>query len=410
MDSVALDPHGFLLPGMTRLGYEPTTGKPPFKGMLEVKPLVERPLILLATATITTENMFSNGLFQNVFLLYRMFDAMGWTPLLLVNTKPKNMDGVPDVIKHCRVITAEDLVKQPIPIKAYIEIGMSLDSSLRRFLKMTGARICKLYLGNILNIDVETPVFYPGMHFSHHVVGEMQEIWVSPHYGQHSEYAAALNHVDPGGDRQKIAPYVWDPCMITDDGRRRIQWRPRREDEPERIIIMEPNISFQKSSLVPIMAMERWFRKHPDWKGEIHVFNGERLNMTPFFKESILPTLELHKAGKITLLGRSDIVSITAQYPSATFLLHQWNNEYNYMLFELLWCSFPVIHNAQSWSPYGYFYNGSDLDELGHLYDEVSARHNERLETYRSHARALAWKHSPYNPEIQKGWSDLLRG
>ena len=243
------DPHGFLLPGMTRLGYEPTTGKPPFRSLLEIKPLAQRPLILLATATITTENMFSNGLFQNVFLLYRMFDAMGWTPLLLVNSKPKNLDGVPELLKHCRVISAEDLVMQPIPIKAYIEIGMSLDSSLRRFLKMTGARICKLYLGNILNIDIETPVFYPGMNFSHHVVGEMQEIWVSPHYAQHSEYAAALNHVDPGTSRQRVAPYVWDPCMITDDGRRRLQWRPRVEGEPERVIIMEPNISFQKSAL-----------------------------------------------------------------------------------------------------------------------------------------------------------------
>jgi hypothetical protein len=56
--------------------------------------------------------------------------------------------------------------------------------------------------------------------------------------------------------------------MITDDGRRRLQWRPR----PERVIIMEPNISFfQKSSLVPIMAMERWFRKNPDWDGELHI-------------------------------------------------------------------------------------------------------------------------------------------
>ena len=82
------DPHGFLLPGMTRLGYEPTTGKPPFRSLLEIKPLAQRPLILLATATITTEYMFSNGLFQNVFLLYRMCDAMGWTPLLLVNSKP----------------------------------------------------------------------------------------------------------------------------------------------------------------------------------------------------------------------------------------------------------------------------------------------------------------------------------
>lgn len=402
------DPHGFLLPGMTRLGKEPSSDLKSYKSMIDIPSLVTRPLILLATATITIENIFSNGLFQNIYLFYRMFDAMGWTPVLLVNSKPKNLDGVPDILKQCRVIAVEDLVKQPLPIKVYIEIGMSIDPSLRKFLKMIGARICKLYLGNILNIDIETPVFYPGMNFAHHVVGEMEEIWVSPHYGQHAEYAAALNHVDPTTNRAKVAPYIWDPCILTDDGRRRITWRPLQEGETEKIIIMEPNISFQKTALVPIVAVERWFRKHPDWKGEIIVYNGERLNMTPFFHDTLLPTLDLQKAGKITFKGRSDIISILKEYPSATFLLHQWNNEYNYMLFELMWAGYPVLHNAKTWESFGYYYNSSDLDEMGNLYDNIREKHTERQETYRSHARALAWKHSPYNPEVQKGWAEIL--
>jgi hypothetical protein len=402
------DPHGLLLPGMTRLGAEPSSDMKPFRGLEQIPNLIDRPIILLATATITEDNIFSNGMFQNIYLFYRMFDAMGWTPLLIVNSKPKNLDNIPDVLRSCRVLSVEDLVKQPIPVKVYMEIGMSIDPSLRKFLKMIGARICKLYLGNILNIDIETPVFYPGMNFSHHVVGEMEEIWVSPHYGQHAEYASALNHVDPGSSRAKVAPYIWDPCILTDDGRRRVSWVPPHPTMEPRVIIMEPNISFQKSSLVPIMAMERWFRKHPDWKGEVHVFNGERLMMTPLFRESILPNLDLHRAGKLKLLGRRDIISILREFPSATFLLHQWNNEYNYMLFELLWAGYPVIHNAQAWKQFGYCYKGADLDEMGKLYDKIQESHHEKLETYRAHARAVTWKHSPYNPEVQKGWADLL--
>lgn len=404
------DPHGFLLPGMTRMGAQPSESLRPFCGVLDAKSLVQRPLIVFATATITDDNIFANGLFQNIYLFYRMFDAMGWTPLLLVNSKPKELKGIPDVLRSCRVICVEDLVRQPLPIKIYMEIGMSIDPGLRRFLKMIGARICKLYLGNILNIDIETPVFYPGMNFSHHVVGEMDEIWVSPHYGQHAEYACALNHVDPGGPRSKVAPYIWDPSILTDDGRRRIQWRPRQAGETEKVIIMEPNISFQKSSLVPLMAMERWFRKHPDWQGEVLIYNGERMLMTPFFRDTLLPSLDLQKAGKIKLLGRKDIISILTEHPSATFLLHQWNNEYNYMLFELLWAGFPTIHNAQAWKSFGYCYGGADLDAMGTLYDEIRERHGERLETYRGHARALAWRHSPYNPEIQAAWQRLVCG
>lgn len=402
------DLHGFTLPGMTRKAIEPSNDLKPFKAIDAISSLIQRPILVLATATITDDNIFSNGLFQNIYLLYKMFDAMGYTSLLLVNSKPKNLDGIPEVLRSCRVVAVEDLIKQPIPIKVYIEIGMSIDTAIRRFLKMVGAKTCKLYLGNILNIDTETPIFYPGMNFSHHVVGEMDNIWVSPHYGQHAEYACALNHVDVNPSRKKIAPYVWDPIILTDDGRRRMTWIPPNPNDTHKIIVMEPNISFQKTALVPILAMERWYRKNKSWNGEMNIFNGERLLMTPFFRESILPTLELHKDGKLKLLGRRDIISIMKEFPSATFILHQWNNEYNYMLFELFWAGYPAIHNAMSWGNYGYCYPGADLNKIGSLYDEILQHHSAKLETYKSHARTLAWKHSPYNPEIQKGWADLI--
>jgi hypothetical protein len=398
--------HGLTLPGMTRKGKEPSEDVKPFKPLDHISPLMIRPILVLATATITDDNIFSNGLFQNIYLLYKMFDAMGYTTLLLVNSKPKNLEGIPDVLRGCRVVAVEDLIKQPIPIKIYIEIGMSIDNTIRKFLKMVGAKTCKLYLGNILNIDTETPVFYPGMNFAHHVVGEIDHIWVSPHYGQHAEYACALNHTDL--DKPKIAPYVWDPVILTDDGRRKPTWVPPQPNESHKVIIMEPNISFQKTGLVPVMAMERWYRNHRNWNGEVFLFNGERMGMTPFFRESILPTLDLHKDGKLKLMGRRDIISILKEFPSATFLLHQWNNEYNYMLFELLWAGFPAIHNATSWSSFGYSYAGADLQKIGSLYDEVLAHHKDKQETYKAHARALAWKHSPYNPEVQKGWAELL--
>ena len=402
------DPHGLAFPGMTRLGEEPSADLKPYKAMDGIPSLIKRPVVMLATATITEDNIFANGLFQNIYLFYKMFDAMGYTTLLLVNTKPKNLDGIPEVLRSCRVVSVEDLVKQPIPIKVYIEIGMSIDITIRRFFKMIGAKVCKLYLGNILNIDIETPVFYPGMHFAHHVIGEMEEIWVSPHYGQHAEYASALNHVDINTSRAKVAPYIWDPAILTDDGRRRIMWSPPQPHETKTVIVMEPNISFQKSSLVPIMAMERWYRNHKDWNGQLCVFNGERLGSTPFFRESILPTLDLEKDGKIKLLGRRDIISILKEYPSATFILHQWNNEYNYMLFELFWAGYPVIHNAMSWGCFGYNYPGADLTKIGSLYDDILASHKDKLETYKAHARALAWKHSPYNPEVQEGWAKII--
>ena len=371
------------------------------------QPLQTRKVIILATATIHDHSLFVNGLFQNVYILYKLFDSMGFAPIMLVNDKPKDINTVPSILRHVRMLTVEDIVKSPIPIHLYLEIGMSIDPNLRRLFRMSGAKVAKLYLGNILNIDTETPMFYNGMHFSHHVIGEIDEIWVSPHYKQHQEYAAVLNHVDPDCDSMKIAPYVWDPSILTLDGTRNLKWRPRAAGEKETFIILEPNISFQKSALIPILIAERNYRmnKRPI---EVIVGNGDRFMKNPFFLETIFEKLELVKDGMITFSGRHDIPSIMTEYPHAIAICHQWNNQYNYMTLEYLVAGFPVIHNAPDWHDIGYYYKEHNISEGSAALLRAQKQHASSLERYRASAETLRWRHSPYNPEIQCAWQELL--
>ena len=371
------------------------------------QPLQTRKVIILATATIHDHSLFVNGLFQNVYILYKLFDSMGFAPIMLVNDKPKDINTVPSILRHVRMLTVEDIVKSPIPIHLYIEIGMSIDPNLRRLFRMSGAKVAKLYLGNILNIDTETPMFYNGMNFSHHVVGEIDEIWVSPHYKQHQEYAAVLNHVDPDCDSMKIAPYVWDPSILTLDGTRNLKWRPRAAGEKETFIILEPNISFQKSALIPILIAERNYRmnKRPI---EVIVGNGDRFMKNPFFLETVFENLELVKDGMISFSGRHDIPSIMTEYPHAIAICHQWNNQYNYMTLEYLVAGFPVIHNAPDWHDIGYYYKDHNISEGSAALLRAQKQHASSLERYRASAETLRWRHSPYNPEIQRAWQELL--
>jgi hypothetical protein len=377
----------------------------PYKSLIS-EPIYKRKIILLATASITDSNVFANGLFQNVYVYYKMFESMAFCPILLVNEKPTSVSNIPTMIRACRMMIAEELLKQPIPVTAYIEIGMSIDPMVRKFLRMIGSKCYKLYLGNILNIDIETPMFYPATNFAHHVIGELDEVWVSPHYKQHDEYACYLNHTDPLTQKHTTVPYVWDPCFVSNTTKD-LKWRPRSEGEKQTFIITEPNISFQKSSIVPILGLEKWYREHRDWNGEVVVINGERLLSMPYFKENIWDTLDLVKDNKITMYGRKDIQKTLEENPSATFLLHQINNEYNYMTLELLYYGFPVLHNAESWKEYGYYYPSSDLTALGQQIDLITT-HAENAEIYRAHANALIWTHSPYNPHVQEKWSMII--
>jgi len=366
-------------------------------------PLSSRKIITLATATIHNDSLFVNGLFQNVFILYKMLDAMGYAPILLVNEKPSDLNKVPAILRNVRMIIAEEILRNSIPIHLNIEIAMSIDPNMRRHLRSKGAKTVKLYLGNILNIDIETPVFYPAVHFAHHVVGEIDEVWVSPHYRQHSEYAGLINKVQAA----KIAPYVWDPSILTLGGTRQYKWRPRQEGEAQVFVILEPNISFQKCSLIPLLIVEKLYRAS---KGDLKVFlgNSERLQANPFFTKTILPTLELYKDGRLMFSGRNTITSIMNDYPSSIAVAHQWNNQYNYMTLEYLVSGFPILHNAPDWSDAGYYYEGSSVEKGLEVLKKVVEFHSSSLEQYAAGAAALQWRHSPYNPEVHKAWSKLL--
>ena len=414
------------LPGMTRTFGNPGPAIQPITTLAALPRPTDRKVVLLATATITFDNLFCNGLFQNVFILYRMFEAMGYHPIMVINERPKDLETVPPMLRPCRLMTTEQIILEPRPVIALIEIGMSIDPLLREFVKMLGGRLAKLYLGNILNIDVETPIFYPGMHFAHHVIEKIDRVWTSPHYGQHAEYAAFINHVTPPADlADMIAPYVWDPCIIRRDGELALQWKPRgsaanntvnsalgpRRDEAEDVfVIMEPNISFQKSSLVPLMALERWYRAGgKTWKGTVIVINGERMENTPHFSQSIAPTLDLIKDGRVQMKDRMDMITVMRTWPSATFVCHQFNNEYNYMALELITSGFPVVHNSPTWAPFGYTYAGNDIAAAAKQIEAAHSGHADCVEVYKAHAAALLWRHSPYNPDVHRAWEALLK-
>lgn len=374
---------------------------------LDWKSLSQRKIILIATATIQSDTLFQNGLYQNIFMLYKMFDSMQYAPILLVNTKPKDIHTVPEILRHVRMITVDDIARTPIPIHLYLEIGMSIDKQMRGIFRMSGVRVVKLYLGNILNIDIETPMFYTEMHFSHHVIGELDEIWVSPHYKQHDEYAAVVNQVKPESASMKIAPYIWDPCVLNLNGSRQLKWRPRRENEIETFLILEPNISFQKGSLLPILIAERNYRKNKR-PLKVLVGNGERLMANSFFTRTILPTLELAKDNKIVFSGRHTITNIMNEIPYATPICHQFNNQYNYMTLEFVNSGFPLVHNAPEWKDMGYYYEGHDLKKGEAALDNAILRHSTDLESYKAGAEVVRWRHSLYNPEIQEAWRILL--
>lgn len=373
----------------------------PYQPLIASNP-IERKVILLATAPINKGSIFSNGLYQNIYIFYKLLEAMGYLPFFMQNVEPGQVD---DILAGCRSIDVETFLQKPLPVFAYIEIGMSVDQNFRKFLKMIGARAIKIYLGNILNIDIETSQFLTNLFFHHHVVGEMTEIWVSPHYEQHREYAGILNQVYDTS-KAKIVPYVWEPFFITKFGTQHPKWRPVPPGERETIVIMEPNISFQKSCVIPLLALESYKQANPSWNARIIVVNGNRIMAAPHFAENVAAGLSIKEQTEYR--ARMSITDVITEFPSATFICHQVNNEYNYMVLELLYCGFPIIHNGERWASFGYSYNENNMQALIDALKETRA-HAHAVAHKTSQAHALFWRHSIHNPLVQKAWDNLLK-
>jgi len=355
--------------------------------------------VFLTSIRMEEGQLWTNGLFQNIFILYKLFEIAGYTPFLLVGDNKQHSSS--KLYDRFRTTDTNEWAQKPFRVYAYIEMGMSCSPSIRKIFKDTGAKTFKLYLGNILNIDIETPMFHPDSNFSHHVVGEIDTILVSPHYDFHQEYAATINKVYPA---VKIAPYVWEPFYINEQA----DIYRHRSKGPYAFTIIEPNISFQKCSLIPIMICEAFYRKSPSNFHEVAVINGQKLNSSSHFKNNILPNLDIFKDGKIHLLPRANTKELSKSLNTHIIIHHTVNNNYNYIFLEHLKMGFPVIHNFEPLKEYGYYYPGDDIEAACKLIDIIINTHVVKAETYRALNEQLFWNFSINNPANIKSWIDIL--
>jgi hypothetical protein len=357
-------------------------------------------VILIGTRAITKDILFSNGLFQNVLNFYDMFESMGYKCYCLVNEKVGG-EALGDVLKKYRWIEPEDIVQKPFPIKVYIEIGMSIDTIFRDFLRRGGTKIVKLYLGNILNIDGEMSLKHKDVLFAHHVPGYIDEVWTSPHYGQNIDFMASVNRFSVETGKAKAVPYVWSDKFLD----KSVAWS---SDGPRDIVICEPNISFQKMFLMPLLLVNEYAILHPEWKGKIHLMNMDKVKYNSHVMNHVMPSLWLWKQGRISLEGRKSICQMMKDYSGSVFVCHQLANDFNYMTFELMTCGFPVLHNSVGWANYGYAWNEGSWDESIGVLHQALESHEQNINVYKGHASMLSWKHSIYNPDAREQWNDLL--
>lgn len=361
-------------------------------------------VVFLTSIMLPERDVFRNGLYQNIFMLYELIETLGYKTYIFTEKPLKDVSGSDTLHAGFRVIDMNEYMSAPFSVHHVVEVAMGLAPQIRALFKSIGARVTKLYLGNVLNIDIEIPTCIPTMNLSHHIAGELDEVWTSPHYAPNVEYAGIINSgTDGKAPLSRIVPYVWTPHFIKDAP---AFVRPTKYS----FTIIEPNISFQKCSLVPLMILEALYRRVPGSVESVVVINGDKLCASPYFDLLIKPCLRLVQDGRVEFRSRMGIRDIMSTWPSNIIVANQILNEYNYIMMEHLWQGFPYVHNCASLSDYGYYYEGCNIESGVAAVERALKTHNSRAAAVSAEARQLAWKFSPQNPEILATWSELLRG
>jgi hypothetical protein len=365
-------------------------------GFPECKSLqIEKKRVLLTVCVIEGMALWSNGLHQNCLFLYKLFEAANYIPYFLVQKKTNSVEE-----KQYNVVEITEFDINPFHIHALIIIGANCDKFLREKLIKKGTKIFTLLLGNVLNIDIEKPMF-TDIFNKHHSEGFQQTLLSSPHYHLAYEYIDAIYNVN---QNSKMAPYVWDSYLIKD----LIHMYEWSNTGPFSFTIMEPNIGFQKCSLVPIMICESYYRNNPNNMEGIVVINGSKLIESQYFLTNILSNLELYKSKRIFLIKRLSIREAATTFKQNIIIHHAVNNDYNYLFLEYLFMGFPVIHNYEMLKEYGYYYKGDDIEAGKNMIEYVINNHGSNLATYKASCQQLIWKFSIYNPDNINGWKNIL--
>lgn len=101
----------------------------------------------------------------------------------------------------------------------------------------------------------------------------------------------------------------------------------------------------------------------------------------------------------------------TSQHMAAwtdAVVTHQWENDLNYLYYDVLYGGYPLIHNSERLKDYGYYYESFDALYGASVLGGAWLDHDRLLEDYRRKSAALFGLLSPKNRTLQETHERLL--
>jgi hypothetical protein len=354
--------------------------------------------------TITHANdvpsvLWSNGIYQNIVYLALLMKKLPDVEVNLVCYPFGEMPVHP--IGACFKIPTINEQKDALKLDVIIELGIRLERDFTEPYRDRKGKLVSYMAGNSLVMNFES-VFLDGVPAARGSVVSpdgFDAVWITP---QHMHMNAGVTAMI-GGPVEEV-PHIWAPAAI-EHATTSMGVNPAFKGRPDKwsLATFDPNINVVKSFHIPLLVAEAAHRQQPSQIRRMMLFCTEHLKGRPHF-ESTIAALSLGKASKVTAEGRHGIVAMLGREVDAV-ITHQWENDLNYLYWDVLSLGYPLVHNSLRIKDAGYYYPDFDPAAGGEALLDALANHKGQ----RDQDMDAVWTYHIDNPANKSQYHNLLK-
>jgi len=358
-------------------------------------------LTIVNTNETASSQIWSNGLNQNIVFLGMLLQRLHIVAEVILIASPDSYQHPVGTAFGWKVMPISDAV---FHCDLVIELGARCtEEHQRKQLHKRGGKLVSYVAGNVTVMNFEA-VVQNRSHGDSVSKFFFDAVWVTPqHWHTCESYLKATR--SPSTHQ---VPHIWDPqCirMSAMESGNNPYWR-EPEDKRWRLACFDPNINVVKSFHIPLLAAEEAYRIEPSIIKQLLLFNAEHLKHSDHVKEIVNAT-EIGRAGKVNGEARHRIAGVMGKNVDAV-ITHHWENELNYLYWDVIYLGWPLIHNSKAIKEAGYYFTDFDTKSGGTAILEAMHSHARTRKTRRTAELEQLWQFSIDNPLVQDRHRELI--
>ncbi len=340
--------------------------------------------------------LYSNGLKQNVFFLYKLFSASpNCKKVYLVNHGPGEATSIPEGlnISLSDIVRADEVKKK---LDYCMIVGAAIDLNALNYFRENGCKIIAYKGGNAAVISMEavasqSPDKDGERYFDYN---KIDAVWMTPQHAHTYKTWCETVYRCP----VHVLPQIWDDTfykMQTNEVKDNFGYKIG--DKQWRIGVLDPNITVMKTSHLPAMICEYAYRQKPDLFKAFYITNSIQFADNHHFN-SFIHSLQSGKDKKMTVEPRFITWEFLTNHADAV-ITHHWENGLNYLYYEVLYGNYPLIHNSEFLKGWGYYYQDFNGEDGARALLEAINTHDKCLEEYKNNNDKLFARLNPTSQE-----------